>query len=161
MEDEVKNEEVVQEPVTEEVVAETTTTDPVNEPVNDLVTELTNDGDLVDTLTKELKELREQFELLKSEKEEKVENPNVEEPVVETETTKEEPKEEDKPVSNLDPETVKRLDERLAEIRQLKEDMAKLHRANDFASSSNSTTQNNQKSRSLSDEDIRKFWWKI
>lgn len=84
--------------------------------------------------------------------------------VVETETT-ETPTEE---VEKIEPVKVdvnkalqERLDTQLKEIENLKKEMAKLRKANEFTSTGGSHQQNNKGGKSYSDGDINNFRWKI
>lgn len=87
-----------------------------------------------------------------------------EEVVVENETTETptETKEQIEPVKvDVDKALQEKLDAQLKEIENLKKEMAKLRKANEFTSTGGSHQQNNKGGVSYSDGDINNFRWKI
>lgn len=90
-----------------------------------------------------------------------------EEVVVETDTTQvtEETEVDDETIekvnTGIDHALQERLDAQLKEIENLKKEMAKLRKANEFTSTGGSHQQNNKGGTSYSDGDINNFRWKI
>ena len=84
--------------------------------------------------------------------------------VVETDTTETPTEEVEKiePVKvDVDKALQEKLDAQLKEIENLKKEMAKLRKANEFTSTGGSHQQNNKGGVSYSDGDINNFRWKI
>ena len=84
--------------------------------------------------------------------------------VVETDTTETPTEEVEKiePVKvDVDKALQEKLDAQLKEIENLKKEMAKLRKANEFTSTGGSHQQNNRGGMSYSDGDINNFRWKI
>lgn len=87
-----------------------------------------------------------------------------EEVVVENETTETptETKEQIEPVKvDVDKALQEKLEAQVKEIENLKKEMAKLRKANEFTSTDGSHQQNNKGGVSYSDGDINNFRWKI
>ena len=122
----------------------------------------------IDALKKTVEELKvATSETITEEKPAETTMETAEEVVVETDTTQvaEETKVDEETIekvnTGIDPALQERLDAQLKEIENLKKEMAKLRKANEFTSTGGSHQQNNKGGTSYSDGDINNFRWKI
>lgn len=122
----------------------------------------------IDALKKTVEELKvTTSETVTEEKPAETTMETAEEVVVETDTTQVTEKAKvdeeiiEKVNTGIDPALQERLDAQLKEIENLKKEMAKLRKANDFTSTGGSHQQNNKGGTSYSDGDINNFRWKI
>ena len=153
--------------VTEQVTDAVEETAVNTETSTEVITETSLQSE-IDTLKKLVDELKGTNSETVTDKEKPAETTEgtAEETVVETDTTEVqvETKDEehiDKVDTGIDPALQERLNAQSKEIENLKKEMAKLRKANEFTSTGNSTSQNNNRGKSYSDGDIKNFRWKI